>query len=122
VSVRMRLPLGEELQVSRADQIAQLSKASDWRAALMILTSDYFDHNDARVWGNVDLQHGCIHFDRMLHEGTFSSGERTLLQIAASLFSTKIEVNLWRAFGRLDENACRLALKAMASFCGVEAL
>jgi hypothetical protein len=98
------------------NRIAQLSRASDWRAALLIVTSDYFAH-DPRVWQHVDLDRGLIRFEKMLKDGTFSSGEKNLLRIAASLFSTKEEINLWRTLGYLDENATAIALAAIRAYC-----
>src|SRR5437016_10671779 len=35
-------------------------------------------------------------------DGTFSGGEKRLLEIAASTFNSDRKVNLWRAFGMLD--------------------
>lgn len=101
--------------MTKEERIAQLSKASDWRAAFMILASDRL-REDARVWKHVDLKHERIHFDRMLNNGTWSGGERALIEIAASLFSTDQQINLWRSFGRLDEEACALAVRAIASY------
>jgi hypothetical protein len=105
--------------MTKQERILQLSRASDWAAALAILTSDRFV-NDGRVWQHVDLERQCIYFSKMVRDGTFSSGEIALLRMAASLFSTDERVNLWRTLGALDEEACRLALRAMGTYCRVE--
>ena len=101
---------------SKAERIRNLSRASDWRAALLILTSDVFAQ-DGRVWKHVDLDHSSIYFSKILRDGTFSSGELNLLRIAASLFSTEVEVNLWRVLGYLDEHFTTIALTAIAAYC-----
>jgi hypothetical protein len=98
-------------------RIAELSRAPDWRAALLILTSDMFKH-DGRVWQHVDLSgSGSIHFEKMLDDGTFSGGERRLLKIAASLFSQRQQINLWATLNGLDEKNTALALRAIHTFC-----
>lgn len=104
------------MTITKEQRIAELSRASDWRAALVILTSDYFA-NDGRVWRYVELEHRSIHFAKILKDGTFSSGEKNLLRIAASLFSTEERINLWNTFGYLDEGATELALKAIIEYC-----
>lgn len=96
-------------------KIQKLSRAADWRAALMILTSDAFA-TDGRVWQHVDLDKQSIYFSKMLTDGTFSGGEQRLLQIAASLFSQQHQINLWTALGYLDENNAAIALAAMHTF------
>ena len=101
--------------MSRADQVRKLSRASDWRAALIILTSAFA--NDGRVWQNVNLEREEIHFRKMFDDGTFSSGERTLLTVAASLFNQEQHVNLWTVLNRVDDTNAALILRAIHSFC-----
>ena len=71
--------------MNRSDVIAKLKRAPDWRATLIILESAFL--TDSRVWRYVDLGRKEISFPKILDDGTFSSGERTLLSVAASLFN-----------------------------------
>jgi hypothetical protein len=97
------------------EQIEKLGRAADWRATLIILTGAFA--GDQRVWQHVDLDRERIHFRTILDDGTFSSGERTLLKVAASLFNQEHSVNLWEIFNRLDDTNAALVLKAIESFC-----
>jgi ABC-type multidrug transport system fused ATPase/permease subunit len=65
----------------------------------------------------VDLDREEIHFKTILGDGTFSSGERTLLKVAASLFNRDHFVNLWEVFNKLDDTNTSLVLQAIESFC-----
>ena len=78
--------------MNRDDEIARLRRASDWRAALVIIESAFA--KDSRVWRYVDLGREEISFKKILDDGTFSSGERTLLSVAASLFNRDHSINL----------------------------
>ena len=60
--------------MNRDEHVQKLCRASDWRAALIILTSAFAE--DARVWQNVDLEREEIAFRKILEDGTFSSGEK----------------------------------------------
>ena len=104
--------------MDRDDQIQKLRRASDWRAALIILTSAFAE--DGRVWQYVNLDREEIAFRKILDDGTFSSGEKMLLAIAASLFSREQRINLWEAFNRLDETNTALVFRAIRSFCNEE--
>ena len=104
--------------MNKDEQIQKLSCASDWRAALIILTSAFAD--DGRVWQYVNLDQAEIAFRKILGDGTFSSGEKILLAVAASLFSREQRVNLWEVFNRLDETNTALVLRAIRSFCNEE--
>src|SRR5207244_1373361 len=101
--------------MDRDEQIRKLSRASDLRAALIILTSAFAD--DGRVSQCVDLDRAQIAFRKILDDGTFSSGEKMLLSIAASLFNQEHRINLWEVFNRLDEPNTALVLRAIRSFC-----
>ena len=79
--------------MNRDEQMKKLSRASDWRAALIILRSAF--EEDSRVWHHVNLNREEISFRKMLDDGTFSSGERILLSVAASLFNREHSINLW---------------------------
>jgi hypothetical protein len=102
--------------------INQLWKDGGWRGALTILLGSPSLSNDGRVWRHIDLQREEIHFIRILRDGTFSSGERTLIEIAASLFNGDLKVNLWSAFGRLDDCNAKLAMAAISNFARLEVL
>jgi hypothetical protein len=102
-------------------KINQLWKDGGWRGALTILLGSPQLTNDDRVWCHVDLDREEIHFARILRDGTFSSGERILIEIAASLFNDEMKVNLWNAFDRLDDYSARLAMTAIRNFSRLEA-
>jgi len=104
------------LRMNRDEQINTLSRASDWRAALIILTSAFAQ--DSRVWQHVNLDREEIFFRTILEDGTFSAGERILLSVAASLFNREHNINLWEVLNRLDETNTALVLTAIRSFIG----
>jgi hypothetical protein len=103
-------------------KIDQLWKDSGWRGALTILLGSPQLSNDGRVWRHVDLDRRELHFEKILEDGTFSSGERTLIEIAASLFNQDVKVNLWEAFNRLDERSAQLAITAVCNFARLRSL
>jgi alpha-D-ribose 1-methylphosphonate 5-triphosphate synthase subunit PhnL len=100
--------------MNRDDEMARLSRAPDWRATLIILESAFA--KDSRVWRYVDLGREEISFRGILDDGTFSSGERTLLSVAASLFNRDHSINLWDVLNRLDDTNSALVLNAIQSF------
>ena len=102
--------------MNRDEQMKNLSRAADWRAALIILKSAFAE--DSRVWQHVNLNREEISFRKILDEGTFSSGERILLSVAASLFNREHSINLWEVLNRLDERNSVLVLAAIRSFIG----
>ena len=102
--------------MNRDEQMKRLSRAADWRAALIILTSAFAE--DSRVWQHVNLDHEEISFRKILTDGTFSSGERILLSVAASLFNPEQSINLLEVLNRLDETNTDLVLTAIRSFTG----
>ena len=97
------------------ERIQRLSRSADWRATFVILTNAFA--SDHRVWRHVELEHEEIHFKTILADGTFSSGERTLIEVAASLFNRDYSVNLWAVLNRLDDANTSLVLQAIESFC-----
>jgi hypothetical protein len=103
-------------------KLNQLWKDGGWRGALTIFLGSPELSNDGRVWRHVNLDRQEIHFTRILKDGTFSSGERILIEIAASLFNGAVKVNLWNAFGRLDDNNAKLAITAIGTFTRPEVL
>jgi hypothetical protein len=60
--------------MNRDEQMKRLSRAADWRAALIILKSAFAE--DSRVWQHVNLNRVEVSFRKILNDGTFSSGER----------------------------------------------
>ena len=102
--------------MNRDEQMKNLSRAADWRAALIILKSAFAE--DSRVWLHVSLSREEISFRKILDDGTFSSGERILLSVAASLFNREHSINLWEVLNRLDETNSALVLAAIQSFIG----
>lgn len=103
-------------------KLNQLWKDAGWRGALTILFGSPQLSSDGRVWQHVDLDREEIRFAKILKDGTFSSGERTLIEIAASLFNQEATVNLWEAFNRLDERSAKLAIIAICNFARVPSL
>jgi hypothetical protein len=102
-------------------KINQLWKDAGWRGALTILMGSPLLSNDGRVWQHVNLDREEIQFLKILCDGTFSSGERTLIEIAASLFNQDTRVNLWEAFNCLDYHSAKLAITAMCNFARLRA-
>jgi hypothetical protein len=100
--------------MNRSDETAKLKRAPDWRATLHILESAF--PMDSRVWQYVDLGRKEISFREILDDGTFSSGERTLLSVAASLFNQDHSINLWVVLNRLDERNSALVISAIQAF------
>ena len=100
---------------AKRNTLQQLCREPDWHAALIIVSSDAFAR-DSRVWSQVDLDRREIRFDRILRDGTFSGGEKKLLEIAASLFNGDHKVNLWRAFGGLDCRFTDTAIRAIRAY------
>jgi hypothetical protein len=100
--------------MNRDDEIARLRRAPDWRATFIILESAFA--KDSRVWRHVDLGREEISFRKILDDGTFSSGKRTLLTVAASLFNRDHRINLWEVLNRLDDTNSALVLTAIQSF------
>lgn len=103
-------------------KIGDLWKDAGWRGALTILLGSQQLSNDGRVWQHIDLNREEIQFARILKDGTFSSGERTLVEIAASLFNQTLSVNLWQAFSRLDDRSAMLAVAAICNFARLRVL
>jgi hypothetical protein len=106
----------------KGSKFERLWNDAGWRGALTILTGSTQLVFDGRVWQYVDLDREEIRFDLILKDGTFSSGERTLIEIAASLFNQDVSINLWEAFNRLDEKSAILAITAICNFADIRDL
>src|SRR2546426_11064518 len=103
-------------------KIKELWKDGGWRGALTIFLGSGGLSNDGRVWQHIDLDRREIQFSKILNDGTFSSGERTLIEIAASLFNDEVKVNLWESFSRLDDRSAGLAITAICNFARLRVL
>src|SRR5262249_30258526 len=103
-------------------QMDQLWKDAGWRGALTIILGSPQLATDGRVWQHIDLTKREIHFDTILGDRTFSSGERTLIELAASLFNNDLKVNLWEALSRLDDRSARLVVAAICNFARIRDL
>jgi hypothetical protein len=90
-----------------------LGRDPGWRSAWHILTSSTFRPGDARLWGNVDLQHEDIWFDRILANGTWSGTEHLMLEAAHSLFNGDTKVSLYRLMNRLSDDQAVTLIEAM---------
>jgi hypothetical protein len=103
-------------------KIDELWKDAGWRGALTIFLGATGLSNDGRVWCHINLDRQEIQFAKILKDATFSSGERTLIEIAASLFNGDVKVNLWDAFSRLDDRSAKLAITAICNFSRLKVL
>lgn len=95
-----------------------------YRAAFHILEAPVL-LADPRVWTSIllgpnrHLGHG-IDFPQMLADGTWSHGERLLIEAGASVFNPRYEVSLYALQGLDDENKRRV-LEAIAIRLGLRA-
>jgi len=62
------------------------SHASPEYTAALVVVEQAFPL-DPRVWKHVDAKHQRVDFDQMLGDTTFSSQERLMLEVAASMWS-----------------------------------
>ena len=85
-----------------------------WHEVLYLLEQAF--PNESRVWKHVDAKNWSIDFDRMLSGGAWSSGERILLEVAASLFDGESKVSLWQAAQRVGNQHWPLVMEALAIF------
>jgi hypothetical protein len=109
------------MKATAEEKIARLLSYQGWPAALIILGCPLLRDNES-VWSRVSLETENIYFERMLL-APFSSGERRMLQIAASLYADEdqFNLNLYRAFSGLDDDnlhACITAIKVHV--CGLD--
>lgn len=87
-------------------------------AAVLVVASEAFPL-DNRVWNhiNADAQH--VDFDRILSNGTFTSTERLLLEIAASLWSSSTHPTILSVVAdRLGDEWLAVVLRAVAAARG----
>jgi hypothetical protein len=86
-----------------------------WRAALHILMSPMLIDR-SEVWSRVDLVKGSIDFTAMLKGSWHTFGSIRMVKLAASIFTTGYNVNLWRELGALDSKNSRVVIEAMRLF------
>src|SRR6267142_3776414 len=92
--------------MNRDEQMKKLSRASDWRAALIILKSAF--EEDSRVWHHVNLNREEISFRKMLGMARFrrakeyccrllhlSSTKNTASTSGRSLIDSMKQTPLW---------------------------
>jgi hypothetical protein len=84
-----------------------------WCAVLYLLEEAF--PSEPRVWKYVDAKRWSIHFDGMLNEGSWSGGERILVEVAASLFDGESKASLWTAGQRLSNEHWAAVLEALLS-------
>jgi hypothetical protein len=95
--------------------MAALRSDPAWMAALTILTFGPFANGG--IWRHVDLYSRTIDFHSMLQgTGHLSSGERKLLEVAASCFNGDHSINLW-SLCVLDHQFGSAALAAIRCVC-----
>jgi hypothetical protein len=83
-------------------------------AALTVLGSRYFEH-DARAWSHVSLDGSSIRWDAILADGTWSSGERALLEVGQALWDSQGTVDLAYVFTCLDDPALQVVVDAITA-------
>jgi hypothetical protein len=105
-----------------SQSISQVWNDAGWRGALTILLGSPQLSDDSRVWRHVNLERREIHFPKILEDGTFSSGERTLVEVAASLFNDETKVNLFDALNSLDDRNANLIVTAICNFARLRGL
>jgi hypothetical protein len=97
-------------------EINHLWKDAGRRGARTIFLGSPQLSNNGRVWEYVNPDREQIQLAQILKDRIFSSGERTPLAIAASLFNETRTINLWQAFSRLDDRCSKLAITAIRNF------
>src|SRR4051794_36744482 len=86
--------------------------------AVHVIAAEAFPR-DNRVWRHIDVDKQHVDFDKVLMERTFSTTERLLLDVAASLWSTEGHpVNLGTVATRLGDGWMVIVLRALAAARG----
>lgn len=93
---------------------------SGWRAALHVLNCDLLLAKGVDQF--VDVERRSIYFRKLLRAARpWSSGERMMVQVAASLFSPEFKTpNLWELAGRLDSDNVALVAEAIRVAAGLD--
>ena len=84
-------------------------------AAVLLIAEEAFPF-DLRVWKHIDARHQEVDFDQMLSDITFSSQERLMLEIAASLWSSSAHPTILGVVAeRLGDDWLAVLLRALAA-------
>jgi hypothetical protein len=87
-------------------------------AAVLVIATEAF-LLDKRVWKHIDSRRHLVHFDEMLADPTFSTQERLLLEIAASLWSSSDHPTILSVVAeRLGEEWLAVLIRALAAARG----
>ena len=89
-------------------------------AAVLVVASEAFalDH---RVWQHIDYQRQYVDFAQILSNSTFSSTERLLLEIAASLWTSSSHPTILSVIAdRLGDEWLAVVLRAVAAARGAD--
>jgi len=85
-----------------------------WKAVLYVFTEAFPD--DQRVWERVDLEKWSIDLEALLGDGTFSGGEKAMLEAAASLYNDEHMINLGDMAARLSSHYWNILTRALRIF------
>lgn len=95
--------------IERLEKVERDGKADPWyAAALYVLSADLYTWNSVQPY----ISRRGIRFDEILSDLHFSSGETTLIEVAANLFRDDGQIDLSR-FTNLDENNFKLVIDAI---------
>jgi hypothetical protein len=86
-----------------------------WRAALHILSCPMLNDRD-EVWRHVNLVRASIDFKAMMKGAWHTGGSIRMVKLAASIYTTGYNVNLWSELGGLDSTNSRVVIEAMRLF------
>ena len=113
--MRVQLPLSPKTIQALKDRTRRDSLRA---GAFHVLTSRRFA-SEHRVWRHVDSDFR-IDFADMLAEGTWSSGERALLELAASLYGSSIQADVGRLLAVLGDSGREVAFGAVMAYLAAE--
>ena len=84
-------------------------------AAVLLIAQEAFPL-DFRVWNCIDDRRQEVDFDRLLRDATFSAKERLMLEIAASLWTSRNHPTLLSVIAdRLGDDWLAVILRALAA-------
>ncbi len=87
-------------------------------AAVLVIATEAFPL-DNRVWQHIDDKHHHVDFGRLLSDPTFSTRDRLLLEIAASLWSSSEHPTILGVVAeRLGDEYLAVILRALATARG----
>lgn len=89
-------------------------------AAVLVVASEAFPL-DHRVWRHISEVDQEVHFDRILSDESFTTTERLLLEIAASLWTSSSHPTMLSVIAdRLGDEWLAVVLRALAASRGVD--